>query len=305
MEIGKEESNVQNAQLSMQELYGKTQEPPHKNVLLTENMQYSDRERIHAYWLSRVDGIGAVTAAKLYESCGSFEGIYERVLYNRKKLDPFICSFLGKAVKKGLEEAVPLFKQRVEEYDRLEEQGVRFILCGEAAYPKRLMHIYDKPMWLFVRGMLPEDAKPSAAVIGARSCTPYGRQEAEYFGRILAENGVQVVSGMALGIDQAGHKGAMDGGGLTYAVMGCGIDTCYPPSGIRLYARIREQGGILSEYGPGVPPTASHFPIRNRIISGLSDLVLVVEARKRSGVLFTGGTTTISSGCKNGAMKAA
>ena len=94
----------------------------------------------------------------------------------------------------------------MEEYDRLEEQGVRFILCGEAAYPKRLMHIYDKPMWLFVRGMLPEDAKPSAAVIGARSCTPYGRQEAEYFGRILAENGVQVVSGMALGIDQAGHK---------------------------------------------------------------------------------------------------
>ena len=150
MEIGKEESNVQNTQLSMQELYGKTQEPLHKKVLLTENMQYSDRERIHAYWLSRVDGIGAVTAAKLYESCGSFEEIYERVLYNRKKLDPFICSFLGKAVKKGLEEAVSLFKQRVEEYDRLEEQGVRFILCGEAAYPKRLMHIYDKPMWLFV-----------------------------------------------------------------------------------------------------------------------------------------------------------
>ena len=86
MEIGKEESNVQNAQLSMREPYGKTQEPPHKNVPLTENMQYSDRERIHAYWLSRVDGIGAVTAAKLYESCGSFEGIYERVLYNRKKL---------------------------------------------------------------------------------------------------------------------------------------------------------------------------------------------------------------------------
>ena len=203
MEIGKEDSNVQNAQLSMQELYGKIQEQPHKKVLLTENMQYSDRERIHAYWLSRVDGIGAVTAAKLYESCGSFEGIYERVLYNRKKLDPFICSFLGKAMKKGLEEAVLLFKQRVEEYDRLEEQGVRFILCGEAAYPKRLMHIYDKPMWLFVRGMLPEDAKPSAAVIGARSCTPYGRQEAEYFGRILAENGVQVVSVMARGPERS------------------------------------------------------------------------------------------------------
>ena len=100
MEIGKEESNVQNAQLSMQELYRKTPEPPHKNVPLTENMQYSDRERIHAYWLSRVDGIGAVTAAKLYESCGSFEGIYERVLYNRKKL---LCNKTGTMKKCRLE----------------------------------------------------------------------------------------------------------------------------------------------------------------------------------------------------------
>ena len=287
MEIGKEESNVQNAQLSMQELYGKTQEPPHKKVPLTENMQYSDRERIHAYWLSRVDGIGAVTAAKLYESCGSFEGIYERVLYNRKKLDPFICSFLGKAVKKGLEEAVPLFKQPHRFIIDM-HQALRIcrLTAQNETYPLFLQLIVFFHA-LFVRGTLPEDAKPSAAVIGARSCTPYGRQEAEYFGRILAENGVQVVSGMALGIDQAGHKGAMDGGGLTFAVMGCGIDTCYPPSGIRLHARIREQGGILSEYGSGVPPTASHFPIRNRIISGLSDLVLVVEARKRSGSLIT------------------
>ena len=100
MEIGKEESNVQNAQLSMQELYGKKQEPSHKKVPLTENMQYSDRERIHAYWLSRVDGIGAVTAAKLYESCGSFERIYERVLYNRKKL---LCNKTGTMKKCRLE----------------------------------------------------------------------------------------------------------------------------------------------------------------------------------------------------------
>ena len=290
MGAGKEQENENKAnihQISMQEIYENGEKPPHKKTALTEYMQYSDRERIHAYWLSRVDGIGAVTAAKLYESCGNFEGIYERVLYNKKKQDPFVFSFLGQAVKRELAEALSLFEQRGEEYLRLADQGVRFILCGEAAYPRRLLHIYDKPMWLYVRGTLPEDTKPSAAIIGARSCTPYGRQEAEYFGRILAEHGVQVVSGMALGIDQAGHKGALDGGGLTCAVMGCGIDTCYPPSGIRLYMRIPENGGILSEYGPGVPPTASHFPIRNRIISGLSDLVLVVEARKRSGSLIT------------------
>ena len=290
MEVGRgqEKENQANIhQISMQEVYGNGEKSSHKKAALTEHMQYSDRERIHACWLSRVDGIGAVTAAKLYESCGSFEGIYEQVLYNRKKQDPCIFPYLGESVKRGLEEAVSLLKQREEEYFRLMEQGVRFILSGEAAYPKRLMHIYDKPMWLFVRGTLPEDTKPSAAIIGARSSTPYGRQEAEYFGRILAENGVQVVSGMALGIDQAGHKGALDGGGQTYAVMGCGIDTCYPPSGVRLHTRIQGQGGVLSEYGPGVPPTASHFPIRNRIISGLADLVLVVEARRRSGSLIT------------------
>lgn len=290
MGAGKEQENENKANIhpiSMQEIYEKEEKPAHKKTALTEHMQYSDRERIHAYWLSRVNGIGAVTAARLYESCGSFEGIYERVLYNKKKQDPFAFSFLGQAVKRELAEAVSRFEQRGEEYLRLADQGVRFILCGEAAYPRRLLHIYDKPMWLYVRGRLPEDTKPSAAIIGARSCTPYGRQEAEYFGRILAEHGVQVVSGMALGIDQAGHKGAMDGGGLTYAVMGCGIDTCYPPSGIRLHTQIREHGGVLSEYGPGVQPIASHFPIRNRIISGLSDLVLVVEARKRSGSLIT------------------
>ncbi len=252
-----------------------------------KSVRFSECERIYAYWLSMVNGIGAVSASRLYDICGSFERIYQEVLYNRKKQDFFIYSGLGESVKKELCDAVCLLKQREKEYHHLEEKNIQLVLYGESAYPKRLKNIYDKPMWLFVKGSIPSNDKPSVSIIGARSCTPYGRQEAEYFGRILAENGVQVISGMALGVDQAGHRGAIDGGGMTYAVMGCGIDTCYPPSGIRLYSRICEQGGILSEYGLGVAPTSSHFPIRNRIISGLSDMVIVIEARRRSGSLIT------------------
>ena len=249
--------------------------------------KYTERERIYAYWLSQVKGIGSVSVAKLYEMCGSYEKIYNEVYYNRKKQDFFIYIGLGKSVKKELDNAIGLIESREAEYGRLKDEDIQFILYGEDKYPKRLINIYDKPMWLFAKGTIPLDLKPSAAIIGARSCTPYGRQEAEYFGRILAENGVQVISGMALGVDQAGHRGAINGGGMTYAVMGCGIDTCYPPSGIRLYSDICGHGGILSEYGLGVPPLASHFPVRNRIISGLSDITIVIEARRRSGSLIT------------------
>lgn len=249
--------------------------------------KYTERERIFAYWLSRVNGIGAVSAARLYEICGSFERIYHEVQYNKKKQDFFIYSGMGPSVRKELDNAIELLELRESEYHRLEEENIQFVLYGEDSYPKRLINLYDKPMWLFFKGVLPSDSKPSAAIIGARSCTPYGRQEAEYFGRILAENGVNIISGMALGVDQAGHRGAIDGGGTTYAVMGCGIDTCYPPSGIRLHTDICKHGGVMSEYGFGVPPASSHFPIRNRIISGLSDLVIVIEARRRSGSLIT------------------
>mgnify|MGYP000797206482 CR=1 FL=1 len=137
-------------------------------------------------------------------------------------------------------------------------------------------------------GSFPDDAKPTAAIVGARLCSPYGRIQAFNYGKFLSEHGVQVISGMAAGIDAEGHKGALEGGTPTFAVLGNGVDICYPSSSRGIYRRIPEKnGGIISEYEPGTKGRAYYFPARNRIISGLSDAVLVMEARVRSGSLIT------------------
>ncbi|MGI6055132.1 MAG: DNA-processing protein DprA [Clostridium sp.] len=240
------------------------------------------REREYAYWLSRVEAMGAVNAKKLYAYTNSFEAIY-----NMKKDDLNRLEFLSERQKESLLTARTELEKRMRELEQMGETGMRMILLEDEAYPSRLKNLYDPPMWLFVLGQLPDDTIPSVSIVGARSCTAYGRQEAEYFGKFLAEHGIQIVSGMALGVDLAGHRGALKGGGNTFAVLGCGADVCYPPSGKGVYEAIKLHGGILSEYGPGEPPLSFHFPVRNRIISGLSDLVLVVEARKRSGSLIT------------------
>ena len=135
---------------------------------------------------------------------------------------------------------------------------------------------------------VPYFAPKKAAVVGARRCTPYGEKYAVEFAGRLAENGVEIISGLARGIDGMGQRGALMGGGRTFAVLGSGADVCYPKEHIGLYTDILEQGGgILSEYPPGTPPVPQNFPPRNRIISGLADAVLVIEARERSGSLIT------------------
>ena len=149
------------------------------------------------------------------------------------------------------------------------------------------MPFADMPSRLFVRGALPADEQKTAAIVGARICTAYGKSQAAFFAQVLAANGVAVISGLACGIDAAAHEGALRGKGKTFAVLGCGVDICYPRENIRLYMQIQEKGTILSEYPPGTVPAAGRFPVRNRIISGISDAVIVVEARKRSGSLIT------------------
>lgn len=155
------------------------------------------------------------------------------------------------------------------------------------AFPRRLLHMADPPKGLYVIGTLPADDLPSVAIVGSRMCSPYGRRIACRFGMELAEQGVQIISGMALGIDGHAHEGALASGGRTFAVLGCGADICYPEKNRTLYQEIPKKGGILSEEPPGTLPLPYHFPKRNRIISGLSDLVIVVEARKKSGSLIT------------------
>ncbi len=158
----------------------------------------------------------------------------------------------------------------------------------EEVYPGRLTPFPDMPEELYVEGNLPDPSMPAVAIVGSRMCSSYGRIQAFRFARELSEHGVQVISGLARGIDSEAHQGALAGGTPTFAVLGCGLDIPYPRGNQGLRQKILEKGGgILTEYPAGSPPLSYHFPIRNRIISALSDLVLVVEAKKRSGSLIT------------------
>ena len=168
------------------------------------------------------------------------------------------------------------------------EERIRQISSKSAEYPQKLNNYPKMPEILFVKGNLPDAKNPTAAIVGARACSPYGRIQAFRYAKILSSAGVQIISGMAYGIDAEAHKGALEGGTPTYAVLAGGVDICYPSGNRPLYARIlRENGGILSEQPPGMRARNYFFPARNRIISGLADLVLIVEAREKSGSLIT------------------
>ena len=167
-------------------------------------------------------------------------------------------------------------------------QKIKCLTIEDSNFPDRLRKLSGMPKKLYYIGNLPDPKKPAAAVVGARMCSPYGRCQAFKYARTMASYGVQIISGMARGIDAEGHKGALDTDTPTFAVLGSGVDVCYPNSNRWLYQRILEKGGgIISELPPGSPPVNWAFPARNRIISGLSDLVLVMEAKERSGSLIT------------------
>ena len=171
------------------------------------------------------------------------------------------------------------------------ELGLHIVTISDAAYPNRLRNIFDPPCLLYVRGRLPAfDDEAAGAVVGTRDCTPYGGSGAEKLGFGLAAGGALVVSGLARGIDSAALRGALRGGGTVTAVLGNGLDVVYPRENRYLYEDIAASGALLSEYPPGTPPEGRHFPVRNRIMSGLSLATLVVEAPERSGALITAGT---------------
>jgi DNA processing protein len=173
--------------------------------------------------------------------------------------------------------------------ERLAAAGIRWLPRRDADYPPLLRAIHDPPAGIFVRGAAGMEVlrRPAAAVVGARSCSPYGAQVARMIGRELAVAGLVVVSGLARGVDGEAHRGALDSGGVTVAVLGCGIDRDYPASHRELAARIRATGLVVSEYPPGVEPAPWRFPARNRIVAGLAGATVVVEAREKSGALIT------------------
>ncbi len=184
--------------------------------------------------------------------------------------------------------------------DALRERGRRMLAAAERAgiraagwggpdYPPLLASICDPPFVLWLKGEPSCLSKPAVAVVGSRAATPYGLEAASRLAGDLAAAGVLVVSGLARGIDSAAHRAALAAGGDTVAVLGSGVDVIYPPEHLRLAAEVAGRGAVVSEFPPGTPPNAFHFPARNRVISGLSEAVVVVEAAERSGSLITAG----------------
>ena len=167
-------------------------------------------------------------------------------------------------------------------------ENIRCITKDDPEYPVKMKQDPSMPNKLYVKGRLPLAEKPAVAVIGARMCSPYGRIQAFRYAKVLSEAGIQIISGMALGIDSEGHKGALEGKMPTFAVLGSGVDVCYPRANRKLYERILwEGGGVISECPPGTQPMPWCFPARNRIISALADAVLIVEAKENSGSLIS------------------
>ncbi|NWG18239.1 MAG: DNA-protecting protein DprA [Chloroflexi bacterium] len=176
------------------------------------------------------------------------------------------------------------------EMAKVEKAGARLLTLADDDYPPLLRKIPDAPTVLYVRGHLTPADDQALSIVGTRRATGYGRDAAHHFAKELAAQGITIVSGLAQGIDSAAHRGALDGGGRTLAVLGCGIDRVYPPDNQKLADDILRHGAIISEFPVGTPPEARNFPRRNRIISGLTLGVLVVEAPEKSGALIT--TTT-------------
>ncbi len=173
--------------------------------------------------------------------------------------------------------------------ERLLDQGIQVLTWEDDAYPRRLKEIDQPPPVLYVRGALIPDDEWAVAIVGTRRVTPYGRQVADEIASSLARSGVTIVSGLARGVDAVGHKAALKSGGRTLAVLGCGVDRIYPPEHRSLANELMGNGALISDYAPGTPPEGINFPPRNRIISGLSMAVIIIEAGERSGALITAG----------------
>lgn len=235
----------------------------------------------YAHWLDNIRGISSAKKRYLYEVITCAEEIYQMTPYKLKQVN-------------GLTEAdVQLILKSRREWDidkewfGLMEQGIGFVSVEQNNFPEKLKNIPDTPYALYFIGKLPEEKRKSVAIVGARGRSAYGCEVAQTLAKSLSEHGVQVISGLAKGIDSDAHKGALAGGGDTYGVLGSGVNVCYPRENRYLYEKMIEKGGVLSEHPPNTQPLAHFFPLRNRIISGLSDCIVVIEAKEKSGSLIT------------------
>ena len=230
--------------------------------------------------LTLLPGVGSVTQNRVWNSLESISDLFS---LNSKTLES-----LGVSAK-----AHPLIRSRgcremaAEIYDWGVRENCRFLMRSRSGYPPLLEEIYDPPVVLYARGCLDALEQPCVAVVGTRKPTIYGLQMAQGLGSDLGSRGISVVSGLARGIDAAAHRGCIEGGGMTVAVLGCGIDVVYPREHRQLTREILQRGLLVSEFTPGTSPAPQNFPARNRIISGLALGTLIVEASERSGSLIT------------------
>ncbi len=246
----------------------------------TDRRVLSSDERFYLYVLSHVPELGAVSIRRVFEACPSL----------KEPEDASEVLSLSKRQCDGIRLAYRHIDEMHREYEHLADKGIRFVTYYDTDYPARLRDIHASPMVLYVMGALPDDSHPSVAIVGSRGCTNYGSSMTRYFAQQLAEAGIVIISGMAYGIDAWAHMGALDvPTGMTYAVLGCGVNICYPQENYDIYKALATggRGGLISEVIPGMKPLKKHFPMRNRIISGLADAVLVMEAREKSGSLIT------------------
>jgi DNA processing protein len=229
-----------------------------------------------------ISGIGPMRAKRLQERFGSLD----RALVAREA-DLRTVQGIGQELAPKLanwESTVDFAGER----RRAEELGLQVVTQADAAYPPALLEIYDPPLCLYIKGTIPEKWPRGIGVVGSRETSHYGLETAKKLGYQLAYAGVPVISGLARGIDTAAHLGALAAKGTTWAVLGCGLDKMYPPENDPLAAKIVESGGcLISELPLGTSPDKSTFPMRNRIVSGLSFGVLVIEAGRQSGALIT------------------
>ena len=234
----------------------------------------------YEYWFANVKGINSHRKLEIRKEFPNLEMLYniEETALKKHNIQENEYKIILDSIRNW---------QLEKEYQKLTQKGARCITMLDAKYPTRLKEITGAPYALYVKGRLPREDCPTVAIVGARECSPYGACMAREFAKTLATAGVQIISGMARGVDSAGQQGALEVGGKSFGVLGCGVDICYPRDKIHLYMELQEQGGVISEFPMGAAPLRQHFPARNRIISGLSDVVLVMEAKEKSGSLIT------------------
>lgn len=239
------------------------------------------KEKKYCVWLSSVPGVGSRSCLNLIRHFGSAEKVYH-------------CSY-PELIESGLvkeKAARNIIEHRnIENIDNylktVKDNGIRIYTIYEDEYPENLKNIYDPPPVLYVKGELLKEDRLALAIVGSRKASDYGIKTAQRLAYRLAEHGITIVSGMALGIDSAAHKGSLMAGGRTIAVFGCGLKNIYPRSNYRLSQEIIKNGALVSEFPFDTEALPQHFPARNRIISGMSVGVIVVEAGEKSGSLIT------------------